>query len=327
MRDGSVRGGRLLPCQSERCPKHNLRTFRAEMGAEGTSGAPATPRPSSAPPRSGSAAAPAAGGGTGASPHLRRNGHARPKLIKPASPPGSEEETPPSIYTNRPPPGEQAEEARGSQPAPNPGRQDGAAAFPAPPGASRPRVPSPPTPSRSAAARRLGPLPAGVLRAGGPAGRVGAAPLEAAGLDFLRIAARLKCAPSAPLILGAGGGGRDRVREKPRGPGRPSSTRGRHSPEGSAALPRRSRPLTCPPLPAPSLPRQHLARPPPPAAPTGPDRTGPDRSGAATSPLRTPAAQVPPPALGGRRTCSASSRPVLSRPGPGSGPEGAWARG
>lgn len=87
MRDGSVRGGRLLPCQSEGCPKHNLRTFRAEMGAEGTSGAPATPRPSSAPPRSGSAAAPAAGGGTGASPHLRRNGHARPKLIKPASPP------------------------------------------------------------------------------------------------------------------------------------------------------------------------------------------------------------------------------------------------
>lgn len=55
----------------------------------------------------------------------------------------------------------------------------------------------------------LGPLPAGVLRAaasgGGPAGQVGAASLAAAvGLDFLRMAARLKCVPSAALILGAG---------------------------------------------------------------------------------------------------------------------------
>lgn len=114
-------------------------------------------------------------------------------------------------------PGEQAAAARRrSQPARH--RDLGRTVLPPSPG---PGLPAGTTgsrpPQRCAPAdgpkEPLGPLPAGVIHAGGPAGQVGAAPLEAAaaaraavaaGLDFLRIAARLKGAPSAPLILGAG---------------------------------------------------------------------------------------------------------------------------
>lgn len=137
------------------------------------------------------------------------------------------------------------------------------------------------------------PLPAGVLRAaapsGGPAGQVGAAPWETTvvGPNFLRMAARLKCAPSTPLILGVGGETKRRkVKEKKQGPQRPARRGG----AGAGIAPR--------------------AAPPSPAA----SRTGPTparRSPPLPSPPSAPG-RAPPPAALPRVTCPAAASPGRS---------------
>lgn len=107
-----------------------------------------------------------------------------------------------------------------------------------------------------------GTLPASVVGAGGPAGQVSTAPLEAAvaaasrtaaGLDFLRMAPRLKRVRPAPFILGAGDRRRRAVREKPQGPRCSSCSGGDRAPR--EAPPPRPLHRSCglsPPLPFPA---------------------------------------------------------------------------
>lgn len=140
--------------------------------------------------------------------------------------------------------------------------------------------PGPKEPSR--------PLPAGVPRAaapsGGPAGQVGAAPWETTvvGPNFLRMAARLKCAPSTPLILGVGGETkRRRVKEKQQGPQRPSRRGG----AGAGIAPR-----AAPPSPAPHLPAAPRPFPPPSLPPVS---TWPGASSRRPAPRYLPSGRQP----------------------------------
>lgn len=307
VRDGSVRGGRLLPCQSEGCPKHNLRTFRAEMGAEGTSGAPATPRPSSAPPRSGSAAAPAAGGGTGASPHLRRNGHARPKLIKPASPP------PPRLWGGnttfhlyKPPAagrtggGSPRESAR-TEPR-TAGRRCRLPRSPRGKPAPGPVPSPPPPPSRSAAAEgTVGAVTCGRPPGGGPRGPGGRCSAGGGGAGFPADSRppEVRALGSAHPRGGGGGGGERQSKREAAGswapllnpgPAQPRGQRRPPAPQPAPHLPAAPRPFPPPPAPCPAASSRRPDR-------TGPDQTRPERRGNFPAP-DTRGASSPPPRPG-----------------------------
>lgn len=169
------------------------------------------------------------------------------------------------------------------------------------------------------------------------------------GPNFLRMAARLKCAPSTPLILGVRGEmKRRRVKEKQQGPQRPSRRGGagagiapRAAPPSAAAFrtgptpARRSPPLPSPPsAPGRAPPPAALPRVTCPAAASpgrGPQSVWrapalhyPSRGCAATSPSQAPAGRqrkFPPWATQGsgclgHHTCSATSPLVLSSPAP-----------
>lgn len=177
-------------------------------------------------------------------------------------------------------------------------------------------------------------LPGGVLWAGVPAGPLGAAPpAPGAALDFLRIATLLKCAPSAPLVLGAAekrrkadGGRRRGVRRAPRStpraapPSPPACIAWAHLRPLPAppylALPSPAPGWAPPPATLPSLPAQR-----PPASGEAPCLHG-ESQPLATVPFReceetfsergAHGASSP----RGHRTCSASSWSFAGRPWP-----------